>query len=71
MLGQGTVRDVFEAQMLLKQAAERGSGIAAHNLGTLYMTCEPDMPTNPDESRKWFKLAGQLGFAPGGALWSD
>lgn len=65
MLGQGTPRDLVKAINLLTRAAEKGSGIAAHNLGTLYMTGEPDIPLNPKESQKWFQLASDRGFKPG------
>ena len=65
MLGLGTTRDLNRAIKYLTNAANKGSGSAAHNLGTLYMTGEPDIPLNPEESWKWFKLAADLGFKPG------
>lgn len=68
MLGQGAPRDLQQAIRYLKRAADKGSGMAAHNLGTLFMTCEPNMPLDPEESRRWFALAADMGFTPGGDL---
>jgi len=51
-----------EALKWLKQAAEAGDGCAAHNLGTLFLTCEPEIPRNPEESQRWYQLAYDLGF---------
>lgn len=62
MLGLGTPRDAEKAIIFLTRAAEKGSGNAAHNLGTLYLTGEPDIPRNPEESRKWYRKAHDLGF---------
>lgn len=60
MMGEGTKRDVPKAVAWLTRAAEQGRGEAAHNLGTLYLTCEPDMPRNPEASKKWYLKAREL-----------
>lgn len=65
MLGLGVSRDLRRAERLLERAANKGSGLAAHNLGTFYVTCEPELPNNPELSRKWFQTAARLGFVPG------
>jgi hypothetical protein len=65
MLGLGTHRDLRKAVIFLKRAVDNGSGVAAHNLGTLYITCEPEMPLNPEESQRWFSIAADMGFLPG------
>lgn len=64
-LGLGTNRNIQQAIYWLKQAANAGSGIAAHNLGTLYQTCEPEIPVDMKKSLYWFNLANKLGFYPG------
>lgn len=65
MLGLGTSRDLLQAIKFLTSAAEKGSGVAAHNLGTLHLTGEPDLSNDEAESKKWFKRASDLGFKPG------
>ena len=65
MLGMGVPRDLYQAIELLERAAEKGSGVAAHNLGTLYLTCEPDLPVDQGESKRWYQRASDLGFKPG------
>lgn len=64
-LGLGLNRNVSEAFRWLTQAAKAGSGVAAHNLGTLYQTCEPEHPIDHTQSRYWFNRARELGFSPG------
>lgn len=63
-LGLGVDRNVAAALGWLKQAAEAGSGVAAHNLGTLYQTCEPERPIDSTQSKYWFNRARELGFNP-------
>lgn len=64
-LGLGVKRDINNAILYLQKAAEEGSGPAAHNLGTLYLTCEPDMHSNPEKSKYWYERAKSLGFVVG------
>lgn len=61
-LGQGVSRQLGEAVKWLQLAAEQGSGEAAHNLGSLYLGCEPYMPKDEVESKKWYQRAKELGF---------
>ena len=63
--GLGTPRNLEKALFWLEKAVDGGSGLAAHNLGTLYMTCLPDWPLDPDKSRYWKAKAKELGFKPG------
>jgi TPR repeat protein len=49
------------AVVLLSRAAEQGSGLAAHNLATAFVTGLPGVPANLEESRKYLKLAKALG----------
>jgi TPR repeat protein len=60
-LGDGVARDIKEAKKWLESAAEKGVGEAAHNLGTLYLTCEPDLPRDEKKSKEWYKKAKELG----------
>ena len=61
-LGLGVQRDIEKAIKFLTTAAEKGNGEAAHNLGTLYLSAEPDFPNEPDKSKFWYKRAKELGF---------
>lgn len=64
-LGLGVDRNIEQAILFLQKAAEEGSGPAAHNLGTLYLTCEPDIPRDPIKSKFWYERAKSLGFVVG------
>lgn len=68
-LGLGVQRDIAEAVTWLAAAADQGIGKAAHNLGTLYLTCEPDMENDGEKSKEWFQKAEELGFRPGTDDW--
>lgn len=61
-LGLGVPIDLDQANYYLTQAANLGSGEAAHNLGTLYAT-KPDM--DQQKAREWFIRAKEFGFNPG------
>lgn len=61
-MGLGINRDLPQAIKWLLQAIEQGRGDAAHNLATLYLTCEPELPRRPEESRKLYLKARELGF---------
>lgn len=60
--GMGVKRDVKTAIQWLEAAAKQSSGEAAHNLGTVYLTCEPDLSSDSAKSRYWFRKAKELGF---------
>ena len=64
-LGLGRKRDMKKAIEWLVFAANQGIGDAAHNLGTLYLTCEPDLPIDSEKSQFWYKKAESLGFIVG------
>lgn len=70
-LGLGVNRDFQEATRWLKEAAAKGRGEAAHNLGTLFLTCESEFPVNPAESRKYYLMAHDLGFIVASEEWYD
>jgi len=61
-VGQGVKRDLSEAIKWLESASKKGRGEAAHNLGTLYLTCEPEISRNEEISNKWYQKAKRLGF---------
>jgi TPR repeat protein len=65
-LGQGVPVDPARAVELLTRAAEAGNGLAAHNLGTLYLSNSPQFPADVASSKKWYREAHRLGaqFAP-------
>lgn len=60
--GLGMDRDIEKAITTFENAAALGSGVAAHNLGSLYQTCGDELNSNLEKSRQWFKKAIQLGF---------
>ena len=70
-VGQGVKRDLGEAVKWLKDAAEKGRGEATHNLGTLYLTCEPNMPRNEKKSKEWYQRAKELGFQVSSDDWCN
>lgn len=61
-LGLGIAIDHERAIVLLTYAGHLGSGVACHNLATLYAT----LPNkNNTMARYWFEQARNLGFNPG------
>jgi len=61
-MGMGVDRDLHMAIEWLRKAIDQGRGDAAHNLGTLYLTCEPELPRNPEKTRELYLKAKDLGF---------
>ena len=55
-------RYIDDAINWLTIAAANGNGEAAHNLGTLYLTCHPEKPINKTLSSFWYEKAHELGF---------
>ena len=68
-MGVGLERNIPLAIKWLSAAAEKGIGEAAHNLGTLFLTCEPDFPISQEKSRYWYAKAKELGFVVGTEEW--
>ena len=68
-LGLGVERNLKRAVELLELAAASGDGLAAHNLGTLYLSGEPDIPMDKSKSKHWYKRAKDLGFIAAGEGW--
>lgn len=68
-LGLGVERDIAIAIKFLQNAAEHGNGEAAHNLGSLYLSCEPEMPVNKELSKSWFQRAKELNFVVADEDW--
>ena len=60
-LGLGVPVDGPKALELLSAAVEGGSGIAAHNLGTIYVTGLPGVAPDLKKSRLYYRTAKQLG----------
>lgn len=46
---------------LLRRAVALGDGLAAHNLGALYVSGMPDVPPDKALSRQYYRLAKTLG----------
>lgn len=67
--GLGVKRDIATAIKWLEEAAKQGSGEAAHNMGTLYLTCEPDLLVDKTKSRYWFERAKEMGFVVADSEW--
>jgi TPR repeat protein len=53
--------DIEKAKSYFMKAAKQGSGCAAHNLGTLYITHTDEK----EKSQYWYNYARSLGFNPG------
>lgn len=70
-MGLGVDRDLQKAIDWLHQAIAQGRGDAAHNLATLYLTCEPELPRKPEEARKLYLKAQKLGFVVASDEWYD
>jgi len=70
-LGMGVERNVKHAFYWLKKSANQGVGEAAHNLGTLYLTCEPDVASSPQKSKVWYNRAKDLGFIEAAVEWYE
>lgn len=68
-LGMGVMRDIKVAVRWLTLAAENGRGDAAHNLGTLYLTCAPDVRVSKKKSTDWYRKAKNLGFEVASTDW--
>lgn len=65
LVGVGTEHNREEAKKWLLKAAEQGIGSAAHNLGTLYFSVDPDV------SRKWYRRARDLEFQATQDFWYE
>ena len=65
-LGLGVPVNGIKAVALLSAAAEKGNGVAAHNLGTIYVTGLPGVERDTKRSRFYYRMARDLGsqFAP-------
>lgn len=59
LAGEGVVRDVAQAERLLRSAAEKGSASAAHNLGVLNARGLLGH-INEEQAQHWFKEAEDL-----------
>lgn len=70
-LGLGVDRNITKAINYLNTAAEQGNGEAAHNLGTLYLSSEPELPNEPEKSKFWYKKAQELGFEVADKSWYE
>lgn len=51
-----------KAEAMLLREAQTGSGLAAHNLGTLYATGAPGVSADVAKSRHWYEKALVSGF---------
>ena len=60
-LGLGVPANGAKACSMLKAAADGGSGVAAHNLATLYVTGAPGCMPNRELSRLYLQRAVELG----------
>ena len=54
--------NVIAAEKLYLEAAERGSGHAAHELGVLYSTGGDGLEPDFDKSQHWFRKSVESGF---------
>ncbi len=65
-VGEGVEFDAVKAVQLLTRAAELGDGVAAHNLGTIYVMDLPGVGQDLQLSKYFYRKAKALGaqFAP-------
>lgn len=70
-MGLGVDRDLHAAINWLRKAVAQGRGDAAHNLATLYLTCDPELPRNPEEAGKLYLKARELGFVVAPDEWYE
>lgn len=61
LLGEGVGRDIEKAVQWLELAMQHGQGEAAHNLGTLYLSCEPELPVDHEKARQLYLKAKSMG----------
>ncbi len=59
LAGEGVVRDVAQAESLLRSAADKGAAPAAHNLGVLNASGLLGY-TDEEQARRWFAEAEEL-----------
>jgi uncharacterized protein len=71
LLSSDGERDLDKAIFWLERASRNGRGDAAHNLSTLYVTCEPEMPRDTDKSKFWLRRARELGYIVAPDEWYD
>ena len=60
-LGTGVTVDGKKAVELLSKAVSLGVGVAAHNLGTIYITGLPGIKKDAALSKKYYRLAKDMG----------
>lgn len=60
-LGLGIEKDTQAAVAMLRNAAERGNALAAHNLSSFYMTGDEEVEQDLGESMRFRDLATLLG----------
>jgi TPR repeat protein len=70
-LGLGVDRNLGDALRWFMLSVGQGEGKAAHNIGTIYLTGSPEIPIDQAESKRWFRKARELGFAPADSSWYD
>jgi len=67
-LGVGVDRDLQKAIDWLRKAIAQGRGLAAHNLATLYLSCDPQ---NPEEAATLYLQARELRCVVAQDEWYD
>lgn len=60
-VGAGVSVNGARAVSLLTSAAEQGIGLAAHNLGTIYITGLPGVTPDIELAKHYYRLARDLG----------
>ncbi|MBE9189992.1 sel1 repeat family protein [Gloeocapsopsis crepidinum LEGE 06123] len=61
-LGLGLDCDISEAVKWYKKSANQGYGLAANNLGCIFMMGAPDIDASQAEAEKWYQKARRQGF---------
>ncbi len=61
-LGLSVERNVLEAIKWYTKSAQQGYGIAANNLGGIYLTGDEGVDKNQTQAEQWFQQAREQGY---------
>ena len=68
LCGLGVEQDLWRAKQYLELAAEQGHGGAWYSLGNLYLMGADDFQADPEQGKRCFEKATELGYFPGKPL---
>jgi uncharacterized protein len=62
-LGFGREADITQAMLWYQRSAEHGYGVAANNLGTIYLSGRCGDAPDKSRAREWYERARAMGFS--------